>query len=93
MWSDSIYVMLQSEEFSKMNKINKSFGSASFTLPLASVEKVNKMIEDGVKAGGKEIKPSIEEDYMHLRNLKDLDGHLWGIMHLDIDAFRAIKKK
>ena len=93
MWSDSIYIMLQSEEFSKTNIINKKSGTASFTLPLATNQKVDEIIENATKGGGEEIKPIIKETYMYLRSFKDLDGHVWGIMCLDMDAFRAIKKK
>jgi uncharacterized protein len=93
MWSESIYIMLQSESFSKTNKINEKNGTASFTIPVSSEQKVDDMIENVNKGGGQEIKPIVREPYMYLRSFKDLDGHLWGVMHLDMDAFRAIKKK
>ncbi len=98
MWSDAIYVMLQSQQFSNAY-LNKKFtdpklySSASHTLPVESIEKVNEMVEHGLKAGGVEPVAALDEGFMYLRTIEDVDGYAWGIMHLDIDKFKILKQK
>lgn len=94
-WSDQIYLMLQSlEMFTKSNK--KSLSNAkenvltTFTLPLKSISEVNDIVEKTIQSGGKEITPLISEEFMYLRNIEDLDGHNWGIMCLDMEKFKKI---
>ena len=66
---------------------------ATFTLPVESLAKVNEMIEKGIKAGGTESTPMIDEGFMQVRNIEDLDGHNWGIIYLDIDKFKQMTKR
>lgn len=92
-WSDQIYVMLQSiEMFKSGNKKNiadpKDTTIASFTLPVESLDRLNEIIENGLKAGGTEPTQTIDEGYMQVRNIEDLDGHNWGIIFLDIEKFK-----
>ena len=47
----------------------------------------------GLKAGGKEPNAMIDEGYMQVRTLEDLDGHLWSFIHLDIDKFKKLRKE
>jgi len=96
MWSDAIYVMIQSKQFSN-SYLNKpienlsQFLSSSHTLPVDSVLMVDEMMEKGLKAGGKEPVPSLDEGFMYLRSIEDPDGFLWGIMHLNLEKFKALK--
>ncbi len=96
-WSDSIYLMLQSRQFSN-SYLEKQMIDArkhqipSFTLPVESIELVNAMMENGLKAGGVEPVSTISEDFMFLRSIEDIDGYIWGIMYLDIVRFKSIKK-
>jgi hypothetical protein len=96
-WSDYIYVMLQSRKFSnsyleKQIIDARKYQIPSFTLPVESIEKVNEITENGIKAGALEPIPAISEDFMYLRSIEDLDGYMWGIMFLDVERFVAIKK-
>ena len=95
-WSNSIYLMLQSRQFSnsylEKQKINaREYQMPSFTLPVESIELVNVMMENGIKAGGIEPVASISEDFMFLRSIEDLDGYIWGIMYLDQEIFKSKK--
>jgi uncharacterized protein len=95
-WGDQIYVMLQTVEmFKSGNRKNpadpKKNTIATFTLPVESLNRLNEIIENGLKAGGTELTPAIDEGFMQVRNLEDLDGHSWGILFLDMDKFK--KKK
>ena len=93
-WSESIYIMLQSLAFSNsyLNKTTINIKNAqipSYTLPVESIEQVNQMMERGINAGGKEPVGVFEEDFMYLRNIEDPDGYIWGIMYLDIEIFKT----
>lgn len=91
-WSEEILVMLQSKKFfnvgsAKQIADSKKVISASFTLPVEDIKKLNEIVKNGVKAGGSEARPMIDEGFMQIRTIEDLDGHLWGIIHLEIDKF------
>jgi len=95
-WSDYIYLMLQSRKFSnsyleKQIIDARKYQIPSFTLPVESIKKVNEITENGIKAGALEPVPATIEDFMYLRSIEDLDGYMWGIMFLDVDRFVAIK--
>jgi predicted lactoylglutathione lyase/predicted acetyltransferase len=95
-WSDRIFIMLQSTSFfnagnGKSITDTKRYLSTSFTLPVESMEQVNKIIENALKAGGREVLETIEEDFMQVRTMEDLDGHTWGILYLDRDKFSKEK--
>lgn len=97
-WSEQIYVMLQTLKMAESgNKKNladpKKNTIATFTLPVESLDKVNEIVENGLKAGGTEPTPMIDEGFMQVRNLEDLDGHIWGIIYLNIDKFKEMTGK
>ena len=97
-WSDQIYLMLQTYEMFKSgnNKIlpdTKLHTIASFTLPVESLDSMNEIVENGLKAGGTESTPMRDEGFMQVRNIEDLDGHNWGILCLDIDRFKQMTGK
>ena len=91
-WSDAIYLMIQSKQFANTylnrsaEKVDKPL-SISHTLPVASIEIVNSMVEAVIKLGATEPVPVLDEPFMYLRSVEDLDGHLWGIMYLDVEKF------
>lgn len=92
-WSDSIYIMLQSRKFSNLH-VNKTkvdirkLQIPSFTLPVESNEKVNEMVENALQAGATEPSPALDEGFMQLRTIEDPDGYTFGIMCLDVEKFK-----
>lgn len=97
-WSDQIYLMLQSYEmFQSGNTKNianpKENTIATFTLPVTSLDQLNAIVDNGLKAGGTEPTPLLDEGFMQVRNIEDLDGHQWGIIYLDMDKFKAMTGK
>lgn len=97
-WSDAIYVMLQTKAFfiSYLNKPlydSTQYQSPSHTLPVENIEQVHRMMEIGLLSGGTEPVPAVEESFMFLRSIQDLDGNLWGIMYLDLAKFKSIKNR
>ena len=96
-WSEYIYVMLQTKYFfysgNKTQVLNLNNNSSStFTLPVGGIKEVNELVERGLKAGGTEPNNPIDEGYMQIRTIVDLDGHTWGIIYLDLDKFSKQKK-
>ena len=97
-WSDQIYVMLQTVDmFKSGDRKNladpKQNTIASFTLPVERLNQLNEIMESGLRAGGTEQKPAIDEGFMQVRNMEDPDGHLWGILFLDLEKFKKMKGK
>lgn len=97
-WSDQIYVMLQSLDMFQKGNLKKMADPkentiATFTLPVESLEKMHETVDNGIKAGGKEPTQMIDEGFMQVRNIEDLDGHNWGIIYLDLDKFKKVTGK
>jgi hypothetical protein len=93
-WSENIYVMILSHEkfanfATKPIADTKSNVAALFSLSLDSVDEVNKVVDNGLKAGG--IEPTAMKDYgfMQQRTIEDFDGHTWEIFYMDMTKFPA----
>lgn len=93
-WSDMLqsYEMFQSGNTKNMAD-PKENTITTFTLPVASLDQLNTMMEKGLQAGGTEPTPLLDEGFMQVRNIEDLDGHHWGIICLDMDQFKAMTGK
>lgn len=96
-WGDQILVMIQSKTFfttgGKKQVDARNYVTPSFTLPVESIEKVHELVESGLKAGGKEPNPMVDEGFMQVRTIEDLDGFSWGIIHLDLAKYIKLKMK
>ncbi len=93
-WSENIFVMLLTHEkfanfATKPIADTKSKVAGLFSLSVDSVDEVNNIISNGIKAGGTE--PSEMKDYgfMQQRTIEDFDGHTWEIFYMDISKFPA----
>ena len=93
-WSENIFVMLLAHD--KFKKFatkpiadTKSTVAALFSLSMDSVDEINTMMENGLKAGG--IEPTEMKDYgfMQQRTIEDFDGHTWEIFFMDMSKFPA----
>lgn len=96
-WEENIFLMILShEKFSlfatKPIADTKSALAGLFSLSVESVSEVNKMMSNGLKAGG--IEPSEMKDYgfMQQRTIEDFDGHTWEIFYMDITKFPTESK-
>lgn len=97
-WSDQIYVMLHSYKMFKSNNQKtlpdtKQNSTSTFTLPVKGVDELNAIVENGLKAGGKEILPLRDEGFMQIRGIEDLDGHRWDFICLDLNKFKELKQE
>ena len=88
-WSENIFLMILSHEkfagfATKPIADTKSKLAAIYALSVDSVDEVNKIVANGVKAGG--IEPSEMQDYgfMQQRTIEDFDGHTWEVFYMDI---------
>jgi len=91
-WSEQIYVMLIAQQkfrsYSQKSIPNTRDGMATyFTLPVESLERVNEIVERGLKAGGTEEIAMIDEGFMQIRRITDFDGHTWHIIFMDVEKF------
>lgn len=88
-WSENIYVMLLTHEkfesfATKPIADTKSKLAGLFSLSVDSVDEVNTIVANGVKAGG--IEPHEIRDYgfMQQRTIEDFDGHTWEVFYMDL---------
>ena len=65
----------------------KSTLAGLFSLSVDSIDEVNTIVSNGLKAGG--IEPSEMKDYgfMQQRTIEDFDGHTWEVFYMDITKF------
>lgn len=91
-WSDHIFVMILTHE--KFNSFtNKPIAdtktniSGLYSLSVESIDEINRIVSNGVAAGG--IEPNEMRDYgfMQQRTIEDFDGHTWEIFYIDITKF------
>ena len=50
-----------------------------------SRDEVDQLVEKALASGGSEWKPTMEEGPMYVRTFQDPDGHVWEIMHMDME--------
>lgn len=93
-WSENIFVMILShEKFSTFTKKpiadTKTNIAGLYSLSLESVDEVNKMMENGLRAGGLEPNEMRDYGFMQQRTIEDFDGHTWEIFYMDVTKFPA----
>ncbi|MFZ4523242.1 MAG: VOC family protein [Bacteroidales bacterium] len=91
-WSENIFVMIMTHEkfanfATKPIADTKSTLAGLFSLSVESVNEVNRIVNQGLEAGGTE--PSEMKDYgfMQQRTIEDFDGHTWEIFYMDVTKF------
>ena len=88
-WSESIYIMLLShEKFSSFTEKpiadTKTNIAGLFSLSVGSLDEMNKIIENGLKAGGTEPNELRDFGFMQQRTIEDFDGHTWEVFFMDM---------
>ncbi len=91
-WSENIFLMIMTPEkfttfATKPIADTKTKLAALFSLSVESIDEVNSIMNNGIKAGG--IEPNEFKDYgfMYQRTIEDFDGHTWEIFFMDITKF------
>ena len=95
-WSENIFVMIMTHEkfagfATKPIADTKSNLAGLFSLSLDSIDEVNRLMTNGLKAGG--IEPNEMKDYgfMQQRTIEDFDGHTWEFFYMDITKFPTVQ--
>lgn len=93
-WSENIFVMLLTHEkfktfATKPIADTKSNVAGLFSLSMDSVDEVNNLVENGLKAGGTEPTEMKDYGFMQQRTIEDFDGHTWEIFFMDLSKFPA----
>ncbi len=93
-WSESIYVMILTHEkfasfATKPIADTKSTLAGLFSLSVDSVDEVNNMVTNGLKAGGTEPHEMRDYGFMQQRTIEDFDGHTWEVFYMDMSKFPA----
>ena len=91
-WCEQVYVMLMPRArfqsfIHKPLADTKNSAASYFTLPVESLERMNEIVDSGLKAGGTEPIPIKDHGFMQLRRIEDFDGHFWDVIYLDIEKF------
>ncbi len=91
-WSEHIFVMiLNHEKFSSFTTKpiadTKSKLAGIFSLAVESVDEVNRIVSNGLAAGGTEPNDMKDYGFMQMRTIEDFDGHTWEIFYMDMSKF------
>jgi len=93
-WSENIFVMIMTHQkfttfATKPLADTKSNLAGIFSLSMDSIDEVNKLMTNGLNAGG--IEPHEMRDYgfMQQRTIENFDGHTWEVFFMDISKFTA----
>jgi len=91
-WSENIFLMILSHEkfagfATKPIADTKSNLAALFSLSVDSVDEMNTMMNNGLKAGGTEPHEMRDYGFMQQRSIEDFDGHTWEVFYMEISKF------
>jgi predicted lactoylglutathione lyase len=91
-WSENIFVMLIAHEkfatfATKPIADTKSNLTGLFSLSTDSIDQLNNIVTNGLKAGGTEPKEMRDYGFMQQRTIEDFDGHTWEIFFMDMGKF------
>jgi hypothetical protein len=91
-WSENIFVMIMTHEkfatfATKPLADTKSNLAGIFSLSVDSVDEVNRIITNGLNAGGTEPGEMKDYGFMQMRTIEDFDGHTWEVFYMDMTKF------
>jgi predicted lactoylglutathione lyase len=91
-WSENIFVMIMTHEkfktfATKPLADTKSNLAGLFSLSLDSIDEVNNLMANGLKAGGTEPNELRDYGFMQQRTIEDFDGHTWEAFFMDVTKF------
>lgn len=91
-WSETIFLMLLTHaKFSSFTDKpiadTKSHVAGLFSLSVDSVDEVNSIVANGLKAGGTEPNEMRDYGFMQQRTIEDFDGHTWEVFYMDLSKF------
>ncbi|MGI0091282.1 MAG: VOC family protein [Nitrososphaerales archaeon] len=93
------YVMLLGEKFFKAFTPDREICDTKknieclVALSLDGRAQVDEMIEKAVAAGGSEYREKQDYGWMYSRAFRDVDGHIWELSYMDVNAIPEEMKK
>lgn len=89
--TEDIYAMLLThpkfKEFTKKEIADATKTTEVLTaLSTDSKDKVNELVDKAIKAGATEAREPEDYGFMYSRSFNDLDGHIWEVFWMDINA-------
>ena len=90
---EDIFIMLLVETFFKTftkKEISDTSKNTEVIVALSAEgrEKVDQMINNAIRAGGRESREPQDHGWMYGRSFEDIDGHLWEIFYMDESAMK-----
>ena len=90
---EDIFVMLLVEKFFKTFTKKEICDTSKNTevivaLSVEGREKVDKMINKAIEAGGRESREPQDHGWMYGRSFEDINGHIWEIIYMDESALK-----
>ena len=94
---EDIFVMLLVEKFFKTFTKKEICDTSKNTevivaLSVEGREKVDKMINKAIEAGGREYREPQDHGWMYGRSFEDINGHIWEIIYMDESALKNDEK-
>ena len=94
---ENIFAMLLTEPFFKTFTKKDICDSSKSTeailaIDAASRKDVDEMVNNAVNAGGLEPKETQDHGWMYGRSFQDIDGHLWEVLYMDVNALNQGQK-
>ena len=94
---EDIFVMLLVEKFFKTFTKKEICDTSKNTevivaLSVEGREKVDKMINKAIEAGGREYREPQNHGWMYGRSFEDINGHIWEIIYMDKSALKNDEK-
>ena len=91
-WSENIFVMIMTHEkfagfATKPIADTKSNLAGLFSLSLDSIDEVNSLMTNGLKAGGTEPNEMRDYGFMQQRTIEDFEGHTWEVFYMNVTKF------
>ena len=89
--SDETYAMLVVEPFFKgftQQDITDTSSSREVIVGLSAESKreVDERVDKALAAGGESLGDAQDDGVMYMRGFRDLDGHQWSFIHMDMSA-------
>lgn len=93
-WSENIFVMLLTHEkfagfATKPIAETKSNLAGLYSLSVASIDEMNQIVANGLKAGGTEPSELRDYGFMQQRTIEDFDGHTLEIFYMDMSKISS----
>ena len=91
--NDQVFVMLLAENFFKSFIDNEICDTTKSTEVLVAIsvdskKEVDDLVRKAITFGGKAHRQSMDHGWMIQKSFSDLDGHIWEIFYMDVNAMQ-----